>query len=118
VLPVISATLVLAGILCGWTMYKFEERPLLARVKVMVQPPKEPKVDSELEKTETFLAVMFDDTQDDIRLKNYKPKKVRNRAPLAITAKPSNTVKHMASIQGYMQEHGHTGTNTKRTHRN
>ena len=115
-LPVISATLVLAGILCGWTMYKFEERPLLARVKVIRQTEKAP--DPELEKTETFLAVLFDETQDDIRLKNYKPKRERNRAPLAITAKPSNTVKHMASIQGYMQEHGHTGTNTKRTHRN
>lgn len=113
--PVIAASLFAAGICAGWLMYLYEERPLLARVRVSRQVDKEL---TELAETETFLSVMTDDTRDDLRLKQYKPIKIRNRAPLAITARPSNTVHAMASIATYMRDHGHGSTTTKRTHRN
>jgi hypothetical protein len=103
-----------AGIVFGILLRFYEGRPLVAKIKS--RQVKEPVVDPEvveLEKTETFLAVMHDDTQDDIRLKNYKPVKIRNRAPLAITARPSNTLTHMASIRSYMQEHGPNAQHTK-----
>jgi hypothetical protein len=97
-----------AGIVFGIMLKLYEERPLVLKIRQSRQLKKATVVANELDKTETFLAVMTDDTSDDLRLKRYQPKRVRNQAPRAIAASPSNTVAHMASIRSYMQEHGHS----------
>lgn len=112
--------------LFGYLTRQFEKRPIRYSIP---QPPKaKPQpVDPIDEDTKTFLAIMTDETQDDLRLKNYKPLKVRNRAPLAIAATPSTTADNMRSIQEWMSQHGtyepprdklaRTASNTRRSYR-
>ncbi len=53
------------------------------------------------------------DTQDDIKLKQYKPVRIRNRPPLAITAMPHVTTASMQRIRVYMMQHGPNAQRTK-----
>ena len=53
-----------------------------------------------------FCQSLANDTQDDIRLQRYKPKRNRNAAPLAITATPSSTAGNMQRIASWVKEHG------------
>lgn len=96
----IYGALFIAGIIFGHLMYRYEERP--ANITVRIKFTKDAE---ELAETETFLAVLNDDTQDDIRLKQYKPVKAhRNRPPLMITAMPHATTANMARIRVWMLE--------------
>jgi hypothetical protein len=95
-----------AGIVFGLALRLFEERPLVMKIRQSRQVKKESAVLQELEATETFIADLSDDTSDDLRLQRYKPKRVRNAAPLAIAAAPSNTLHNMTRIRLYMEQHG------------
>lgn len=116
-IQVVAPTVFLSGIIFGYLLYKFEERPVLVRLKIrkafqevtpsMDNTVAQPEIDAD---TEAFLAYMHDDTQDDIRLKRYKPIKLRNRAPLAITARPAITTKSMQRIRHYMDNQRGTDT--------
>jgi hypothetical protein len=112
---VASALTFLLGIMFGYAMRQFDEQPLVLRKinKTMEKPVLEPVLVDELVETEKFLAFLHDDTSDDIRLKRYKPVKLRNRAPLAITALPHPTTANMQRIRLYMLEHGPNAQHTK-----
>jgi hypothetical protein len=117
VIQAVAPAVFLLGIVFGFLLYKFEERPVLVRLKISkafqgVTPSLDntvvqPEIDAD---TEAFLAYMHDDTQDDIKLKQYKPIKVRNRAPLAITARPAVTTRSMQRIRHYMDNQRGTDT--------
>lgn len=102
------------GMLFMGLLNKFEYHPMQLKTfkvkkKAAVAPATtEPVKTQEEEDTDTFLAILWDETQDDVRLKKYKPHRVRNLPMPAITATPSPTVKHMASINDYMIQNGHT----------
>lgn len=97
------AILFLLGIIFGYALCKFETQPLDFRAP---RPKREPKLTAEEQATEQFLAIMTDDTLDDMRLQKYQPRRVRNRAPLAITASPSTTSANMRSIKHWMEDTG------------
>lgn len=96
------AILFMLGIIYGYTVNKYQDRPLQFRPP---RPSKVSKVSKEEEETISFLAIMTDDTQDDLKLRQYKPRRKRNAAPLAITATAHPTSANMRSIQGWMTEH-------------
>jgi hypothetical protein len=112
---VASALSLLLGIMFGYAMRQFDEQllPVMKINKTMEKPVLKPIPVDELVETEKFLAFLHDDTSDDIRLKRYKPVKVRNRAPLAITALPHPTTANMQRIRMYMLEHGPNAQHTK-----
>jgi hypothetical protein len=94
------------GIILGYLLRKHEETEAQPTLGKLPKKPVYSKDAKELEETSTFLAVLHDDTLDDIKLKQYKPIKVRNRAPLAIEAQPHITSASMQRIRVYMQQHG------------
>ncbi len=112
---VAAALTFLLGILFGYAMRQFDEQPVTVRKihKTMEKLSPEPADMVELEETEQFLAFLHDDTQDDIRLKQYKPVKLRNRPPLAIAAMPHTTTASMQRIRLYMMEHGPNAQKTQ-----
>lgn len=109
------ALALLLGIFFGYAMRQFDEQPLVLRKinKTMEKLAARPTDMVELQETEKFLAFLHDDTLDDIKLKQYKPIKVRNRAPLAITTMPHITTANMQRIRVYMMEHGPNAQRTK-----
>lgn len=92
------AILFLLGIIFGYALCKYELRP------VQYRAPRPPKMTKEEEDTVEFLKIMNDETRDDLRLKQYKPRRVRNASPLAIAAVPHATSANMRSIQGWMED--------------
>lgn len=106
-----AAASALAGGVFGYLLRRFEAEPaftfrsLFAWVKGLRDKLSQ-RQEQELVAADDFCQSLADVTQDDVRLKRYKPKRVRNQAPLAIAATPATTSANMQRVADWIKDHG------------